>query len=280
MQFAFCTEYSEKFRRGSLNIYKLEDNIFKSYARYYDLLYKDKDYSQEAQFVRKLLMTYAPKAKSILELGCGTGRHAAQLAKDKYTVHGVDFSRAMLKQCTTLIKKLPADIASRLSFCHGDMRSVRLNHRFDAIISLFHVICYQTNNDDLRATFKTVKTHLKPRGLFIFDCWYGPAVLTDRPSVRIKRMEDEKNSITRIAEPVMYPNENCVDVNYAVWIRDKQAGKVEEVKETHRVRYLFQPEIEQMLALSGLSLISAQEWLSGNELDFNTWNGCFIAENK
>jgi len=43
---------------------------------------------------------------------------------------------------------------------------------------------------------------------------------------------------------------------------------------------LFKPEIEQILALSGLSLINGQEWLSCNELDFSTWNACFIAENK
>ena len=142
------------------------------------------------------------------------------------------------------------------------------------------MISYQTSNENLLATFKTAKVHLKPNGLFIFDCWYGPAVLTDRPVVRVKRMEDDVISVVRIAEPVMYPNENCVDVNYTVWIRDKQTAKVEQIKETHRMRYLFKPEIEQLLALSGLSLINRQEWLSGNELDFRTWNGCFIAENK
>ena len=93
-------------------------------------------------------------------------------------------------------------------------------------------------------------------------------------------MEDEKVSITRIAEPVLHPNENCVDVHYTVWVRDKQTDKVAEINETHRMRYLFKPEIEQLLALSGLSLINSQEWLSGNELGFNTWNGCFLAKNQ
>ncbi|MEA3420938.1 MAG: SAM-dependent methyltransferase, partial [Acidobacteriota bacterium] len=118
----------------------------------------------------------------------------------------------------------------------------------------------------------------KPNGIFIFDCWYGPAVLSDPPVMRVKRLEDEKIEITRIAEPEMYPNENRVDVHYQVFIKDKSTERVEILKETHRMRYLFKPEIEQMLELSGLSLINGQEWLSGNELDFSTWNGCFIAE--
>ncbi len=139
---------------------------------------------------------------------------------------------------------------------------------------------YQTTNEDLLAAFKTAQAHLKPEGIFIFYFWYGPAVLTEPPVVRVKRMEDDMISVVRIAEPTIYPNQNCVDVNYTVWIRDKKTDKMEEIKETHRMRYLFQPEIEQMLALSGLSLINAQEWLSGNELGFRVWNGCFVAENK
>ena len=259
---------------------KLEKNIFEHYARYYDLLYKDKDYAGEADYVHQLIRGHRQSSQPILELGCGTGLHAAVLAEKQYVVHGIDQSQDMIERAISRKDDLPQDISGRLSFAQGDVCNYRSNEKYDIAISLFHVMSYQTSNENLLAAFKTAKVHLKHNGLFIFDCWYGPAVLTARPSVRIKRMEDDKVSITRIAEPMMYPNENCVDVNYTVWIRDKHTAKVEEVKETHRIRYLFKPEIEQILALSGLSLINAQEWLSGNELDFNTWNSCFIAENN
>jgi len=255
-------------------------NVFGKYAQYYDLLYRDKDYYGEVRFIDRMIQKYAPSAKHLLELGCGTGIHAEQLAAARYTVHGIDLSDEMLKSAEDRLQHLPKEVAKRLSFQCGDIRRFHHSGRFDAVISLFHVMSYQTQNSDLLAVFNTAKQHLKPKGIFIFDCWYGPAVLSDPPVVRVKRLEDERIEITRIAEPEMYPNENRVDVHYQVFIKDKSSGKVEILEETHKMRYLFAPEIEQMLALSGLSLINYEEWLSGNELDFSTWNGCFIAGNK
>jgi SAM-dependent methyltransferase len=247
--------------------------VFNHYAHYYDLLYKDKKYLEEADYIEKLIKTYKSSSQTILELGSGTGLHAALLAEKNYLVHGIDQSKDMIERA--LIRK-----SSKLSFSQADIRDYRSDEKYDVVISIFHVMSYQTMNEDLLAAFKTAQTHLKSGGIFIFDCWYGPTVLTDLPVVRIKRMEDDMISVVRIAEPTLYPNQNCVDVNYTVWIKNKKTDGMKEIKETHKMRYLFQPEIEQMLALSGLSLINTQEWLSGNELSFNTWNGCFVAEKK
>ncbi|WP_341999478.1 hypothetical protein [Chlorogloeopsis sp. ULAP02] len=65
-------------------------SVFGNYARYYDLLYRDKDYVGEALFIRRLIQNHAPEAQDILELGCGTGNHAVLLAKEGYKVHGVE----------------------------------------------------------------------------------------------------------------------------------------------------------------------------------------------
>ncbi len=252
-------------------------DVFHNYARYYDLLYRDKDYLRETQFTRQLIQTYAPTAQSILDLGCGTGSHAFFLAKEGYQVHGIDISREMLHQATDRCSNLPPDVLAQLSFSHGDIRQVRLNQTFDVVLSLFHVISYQSTNEDLLAAFQTVKQHLKPGGIFIFDVWYGPAVLSDRPTIRVKRLEDDEICVTRIAEPVMYPNDNWVDVNYQIFIYDKSSGSVEEVQESHRMRYLFQPEVNFILAQAGLTLIDSAEWLTNNLPGFNTWGNYFIA---
>lgn len=250
--------------------------IFGNYARYYNLLYRDKNYGKEAQYIHQLLQTHAPNTQSILELGCGTGNHALLLAKQGYQVHGVDLSSEMLRQFSDRISPLPKQLASQLTFSQGDIRNIRLNLQFDVIISLFHVISYQTSNEDLQAAFRTVKAHLKPGGVFIFDCWYGPAVLSDHPTIRIKRLEDEEISITRIAEPVMYPNQNLVDVNYQVFIKDKNTGAVEDIQETHTMRYLFKPEIELLFTQGDFKLIECQEWMSNHQPGFDTWGVYFV----
>ena len=74
------------------------------------------------------------------------------------------------------------------------------------MIALFHVLSYQTSNADAQAMFETAATHIETGGIFLFDCWYGPAVLTDRPETRVKRAEDDTVEIIRIAESVMFPN--------------------------------------------------------------------------
>ncbi len=69
---------------------------FGNYSRYYNLLYKDKDYKGEAGFIHDLIQKYLPDAQNILDLGCGTGRHDALLAKKGYAITGVDMSEEML----------------------------------------------------------------------------------------------------------------------------------------------------------------------------------------
>ena len=100
-------------------------------------------------------------------------------------------------------------------------------------------------------------------GIFVFDVWYGPAVLTDRPAVRIKRMADDEIEVTRLAEPVLHPNENLVDVNYLKFVRDIQSGMVRELRETHVMRYFFMPELNLFAMENGFKKLHVEEWLSG-----------------
>lgn len=251
-------------------------SVFGNYARYYDLLYRDKDYDGEAQFVGQLLQS-APETKTVLELGCGTGTHAILLAKAGYQVHGIDLSPQMLQRATERLSCLPTELVSRLKFSQGDIRTIRLEQQFDTVLSLFHVMSYQTTNEDLLAALATAKSHLKPGGILIFDCWYGPAVLSDRPIVRIKRLEDEEISVVRIAQPTMYPNENLVDVNYQVFIKQKSTGSVEELQETHRMRYLFKPEVSLLFSQSGFEYVESLEWMTNREPGFDTWGVYFVA---
>ncbi|AFY91641.1 class I SAM-dependent DNA methyltransferase [Chamaesiphon minutus] len=261
--------------------------IFDNYARYYDLLYQDKDYEGEAQFVDRLIQTHAPQTKTILELGCGTGNHAMLLATAGYQVCGVDLSAEMLEYASRQCDRVSPEVAARLQFSQGDLRQVRFvsgasqneNRQFDAVISLFHVISYQTTNQDLLAAFETAKIHLKPGGVFIFDIWYGPAVCHDPPTVRIKRLANRSIQVTRIAEPIVYPNENLVDVNYHVFIKDLSNGAIEELKETHTMRYLFKPELELISSTLDLEIVECREWLTDRQPGLNTWGVYLVIKN-
>jgi len=253
--------------------------MFGDYSAYYDLLYRDKDHDGEVSYIDSLIRKYGCGARTILDLGCGSGKHALLLAEKGYEITGVDRSDGMLSVARLRLAEGKPEATSP-RFLQGDIRTVRLGNAYDVVISLFHVFSYQAGNEDLRAALATVRTHLNPGGIFIFDCWYGPAVLSERPAVRIKRLEDEAVELTRIAEPVMHPNENLVAVNYQLYVRDKANNAVDVVRETHLMRYLFKPELELLTAEAGLALLDASEWLSGNPLGAGTWNACFVVKGK
>lgn len=240
------------------------------YARHYDLLYADKDYAAEAGYVRDRLKRAAPSATRLLELGSGTGRHAALLASMGYSVHGVEQSGPMLAAAAS-------SAGAGCEFSLGDIRTVRLGVTFDAVISLFHVIGYQTSNEDLSAAFATARAHLKPGGVFLFDYWYGPAVLHLKPSVRVKRVSDDALDVTRIAEPELVPSEDVVIVNYHLFVRDVRTEHITETHEKHRVRYLFLPDIARALSGQNLRLERSEEWLTGRPLGLETWCGVTLA---
>jgi len=251
-------------------------STFAGYAPYYDRLNREKDYAAEASFVLDLVRKHCPQARSLLELGCGTGAHARYLSEAGMNIHGVDSSLPMLERARARQETLPPEVAKRMVFSQGDIRQIRIGETFDAVISLFHVVSYQVSNEDLRRCFVTAKDHLKPGGVFVFDCWYGPAVLSDRPQARVRRWEDDESSIIRIAEPVLCPNENIVNVHYTIFVRKRDGSETPVLEELHRMRYLFQPEIEMLASEESLEMIESREWMSQSPPGFHSWNACFV----
>ena len=71
---------------------------FDAYSRYYDLLYRDKDYRREVDYVVQLLKTNGVEGHDILEFGSGTGKHGRLLSDLGYNVHGIELSSEMVSQ--------------------------------------------------------------------------------------------------------------------------------------------------------------------------------------
>jgi len=225
--------------------------IFRDYAYIYDALYEDKDYKKECQFQEKILKTYAfGQIRTILDLGCGTGGHALILAERGYKVTGVDLSREMLE----ISRKKAKERKLNTEFIQGDIRNLKLNQKFDAVISMFAVISYQITNEDLISTFKVALKHLKKNGLFIFDVWFGPAVLAQKPSNRFKVMEKDNERIIRFATPVLDILNHTVDVKYKI-IKLSKDKVLDEVDEVHKVRFLFPQEIKLICDMTGFKVL-------------------------
>ena len=244
------------------------------YSQYYDLLYSDKDYIGEVEYVNSLIKENSENTQTILDMGCGTGKHASLLCDKGYKVHGIDLSENMLEI---------ARIRSRnrehlLSFSKSNVIDLELNQKFDAVISLFHVMSYQITNNEIIQAFKVAKNHLNEGGLFIFDFWYGPAVLTDLPATRIKNIENVNIKVTRISEPFMYASKNIVDVNYTVFIEDVKSKNILKKKELHKMRYFFDTELEIICNQVGFKIVNKKKWMSNDKPSFNSWYMVWIVK--
>ena len=241
--------------------------VFDAYSRYYDLLYRDKDYAAESSYIDAVLKRYEITGSDLLEFGSGTGKHGRLLADRGYRITGIERSAEMVTQA------LQAD---GFTCEQGDIRSVQLGRTFDAVISLFHVISYQVANADVQAVFARAAEHLQSGGLFVFDVWYSPAVYSQKPEIRIKRLADETLDITRIAEPEICPNENKVDVNFTIFAHDTKMNACQVLKERHPMRHFSLPEVDLFAAKTGFERLAAEEFLTGSEPGDDTWGVCFV----
>ena len=221
-------------------------DIFRDYAGFYDALYSDKDYETECDFVESLWKEYCTfPVKSLLDLGCGTGGHALILAERGYEVTGIDISEEMLKQA----KKKAKNKNLRTRFKKCDIRNFSLNEKYDAAIAMFDVMGYINADEDIIEILCRVKSHLKPRGLFIFDVWFGPGVLRDLPTQREKTIKTRNRHFKRIAEPELDIMNQIVKVRYTIIENKKRT-----VYEIHPMRFFFPREIEFLINSSRMKV--------------------------
>jgi SAM-dependent methyltransferase len=245
--------------------------VFAGYAEWYDLFYEDKDYRGEAAFVTSVLQAEGGAGRSLLEVGCGTGAHARWLAAAGWQVVGIDRSERMLAQARARLAQV-TDSPAEAHFQTGDARDFDLGRKFDAAVSLFHVMSYQAGPGDLDAAMASVRRHLQPGGPFLFDFWYGPAVLAQRPERRVRVVENARFRVRRTATPTLRADARVVDVRYAFEVTDKRTGTCEPVEEIHPMRYLMPDEVGELARATGYAPLGLRAWMSERAPDEGTWS--------
>lgn len=250
---------------------------FQDYAYYYNAFYKDKDYKKEAEVTEHLFKKWGDeKQHYILNLGCGTGRHDIEFAKMGYCVTGVDLSPQMIE----VAKRNNDQKEFAVDYEVADVRNYPAKRKYDVVVSLFHVMSYQNTNKDIIDAFCTAAKAVREGGIFVFDLWYGPGVLSDKPSVRFKTAEDDNYIIYRIADPLMHVEENVVDVNYRVFVIERETGYTQLIEEVHKMRYFFIPELKSYLQQAGFELLECLDSNTLEKTDFSSWTSICVARKK
>ncbi len=248
-------------------------NVFLDYSKYYDLLNQGKNYKDECGFVKALIEAYCPKARSILNIGCGTGEHDRYFKEMGYAVEGIDLSEEMLNIAR---RKNPEII-----YTNADARSFSVEKKFDVIVSLFHVLSYQNSNQDVLDYLTRIEEHLAPNGIAIFDYWYGPAVLNLKPENRTRSFDSEQLAIQRHAKTELNYVQNIATVHFDISVTDKTSSQIVNMSEEHPMRFFFTPELHLMCQISGLAILAEREWLSLTALPSQTsWSAFSVVTKK
>ncbi|MEP7287392.1 MAG: class I SAM-dependent methyltransferase [Chloroflexota bacterium] len=169
-------------------------NVSNDYTRfglYYDAIYAAirKDYREETAQIHQIIQQYKQSlGNALLDLGCGTGGHAA-LLEQHYRVEGLDLSPTMLK--------IAQEHCPHSTFHQGDMTTFDLGRQFDVITCLFSAIGYVQTTAKLNETLQNISRHLLPGGVVVIEPWLSPEQFTvghvagvwvDQPDLIIARM--------------------------------------------------------------------------------------------
>ena len=245
------------------------------HAEYYDVFYAEKPYQQEAAFVSTCLQRFGRGTiRMLLELACGTGRHAVEFEKLGYDVLATDYSNDML----TVARRRGERLGSQVRFAHQDMRALTLgDQRFDAVVCLFDSIGYAKTNSALSAVLTGIPDHLNPSGLLVFEFWHAAAMLKSFDPVRVRRWPVPGGELLRISETRLDCAKQLADVTYSVFDL-RNDGTYSLTNETQSNRYFLVEDMRAWLERCGFKPLAFYAGFSDDEnITSETWHVVAVA---
>jgi SAM-dependent methyltransferase len=213
---------------------------FHELAKYYDAINDWKDYAGESARLETLARRFGRAGRTAwLDVACGTGRHLEFLSRRHSTV-GVDGSREMLRVAR---HRLP-----QVRLVLGDMRTFRLNRRFDVVSCLFSAIGHLGTKEDVRRTFANFAYHLNPGGVAIVEPWIAPSAF--RPaSIHLRTHESPALTIIRLASSSRRGNRSMIQFHFLI---GKPGRKIRHYEETDVGLLLSREELLRLMRSAGL----------------------------
>jgi SAM-dependent methyltransferase len=246
------------------------------HAESYDLFYQGKAYREEAEYASGLIKARCPDARTLFDLGCGTGMRTLEFARLKYDVCGVDQSSSMLASACQHLTEASDIYPANVQFQIGDITTFQAQSRRDAIVSLFHVFSYLTTVEALNQAVACAFSNLTAGGVLLFDYWHGPGVLNDPPEVRTKTVENADLRVERMTVPQHLANEHLVKLTVSLRVI-KTGVFPQESQELYTMRYWFPEELEEAFMRAGFHDVSHYSWMGHSAPEPESWQACTVA---
>jgi len=235
--------------------------VYDDIAPFYDSIYGSlKDYAGEARRIRQLVDEYRPGARTLLDVGCGTGTHVGHL-RERFDVVGLDLSGGLLRVARGKFPDIP--------FHQASMDSFELTERFDLVTCLFGAVGYMRDRTRLAKALANMASHLHPGGLLLLEPWLGPDKFR-AGSITQNVVDDADLKVAWMYVARREGNVSVFDIHYLVGTHNGVSHFRDE-----QVLGLFRDEeYLEALAAAGLSLLAHHEnGLHGYGLYLcrNTW---------
>lgn len=226
----------------------IKNNWYKDfYTKFYFTYFHQKKNNvsqtkKEVNFICKILQL--PSRAKILDLACGPGRHALELALQNFNVTGVDFNQQALKMAHAKAQK--SNLSIKFVLC--DMGSLLFKNEFDAVICMYTSFGYFINEKENQKVLKNVARSLKAGGLFVLDL---PNKYWTTHKIPRKTCRKFKN--TSILERRFFDSTKKIFHNKIVFINTN--NKTEKISTYLRLYDL--KEIKNKLTASGLKYLKS-----------------------
>ncbi len=217
-----------------------EKGLYGALAKYYDQIYHWKNYRKEARTIRRLIRKYKRSTgSSLLDVGCGTGKHISYL-RDDFICVGIDSSEQMLTVARRNVRGA--------EFTRGNMLNFDLRRRFDVILCLFSGIGYLRIRSEIRKAVLNFSRHMKKGGILIVEPWLRRSEWKDK-TVHMQTYESDSLKIARVNFGNAESNFSILDERYL--IAEKGRG-ITYYRDRHKMRFF---EVDSMLeAMRGAGL--------------------------
>jgi SAM-dependent methyltransferase len=196
----------------------------------------------------------------VLELGCGTGRVAWELARAGFRVVGQDTSPAMLDRAEAKRADMPDEAGKRIRFALGDMADIQLDEIFGLVFSAYRSFQALTTPEAQRQALQWVHWHLRPGGRFIVNLfdprleWCVPDAPL-RPQESVVRHPVTGNRVR--AEVIEHVNDPLRQVLTATW-RFTELDDADQVlrqeDEVLSLRWTYRWEMRYLFELTGFEI--------------------------
>ena len=215
-------------------------NFSGEYAKQYDLIHGQKDYSSEIERILKELTRRGFKTPcSILDFGCGTGSHAALLRKKGFSVFGYDQNPDMIAV---------AREKNRTEKEHFTHELKDLERQFKVVYSLFDVVNYQLSDEDLDLYVNQLDSKLEKGGLLVLDSWNKSGVMLDPPKRTTRSYAiDGKEYIRKVTPSSL---DDFETTSLAIDLVDMSNSKIIK-SEIHKMRAYSPDNLVELLEVKG-----------------------------